>query len=69
MSVCVSVPVLAVQATVPFVEILLYSPQPAELYARTLILKLLVLYCVFNTAELVNTSVSELHVDPLLVVV
>ena len=60
---------LEVQTAVPEEEIVLYSPQPAALNALTLILKLLALYCVLSTAEVVKTSVSELQVDPLFVVV
>jgi hypothetical protein len=60
---------LEVQTAVPEEEIVLYSPQPAALNALTLILKEFKLYCVLSTAEVVKTSVSELQVDPLFVVV
>ena len=56
-------------APVPEEEMLLYSPQPAALNALTLILKLLALYCVLSTAEVVSTSTSAFQLDPLLVLV
>jgi len=56
-------------ATVPEEEMVLYSPQPAALNALTLILKLLALYCVLSTAEVVRTSTSVFQLDPSLVLV